>query len=117
MNIQEIKKYMKRHKITYAKLSEMTGLSISTITKIFGGFAKYPRIDTIEAIERALGLNAENSISEEERAAGWRDTTKVTVTPIEYDMLQVFRQAGKQHGEESQKAVISMLENMLGIKK
>lgn len=57
MNIQEIKSYMKKNKITYENLSKMTGLSVSTITKIFGGFAKYPRIDTMETIERALGLD------------------------------------------------------------
>ncbi len=57
MQISEIKAYMKANKITYEKLASMTGLSISTITKIFGGYAKYPRIDTMEAIEKALGLN------------------------------------------------------------
>lgn len=57
MEINEIKNYMKRNKITYAELAEMTGLSISTVTKIFGGFAKYPRVDTMKAIEKALGLD------------------------------------------------------------
>ncbi len=116
MSIQEIKAYMKQHKISYAKLAEMTGLSVSTITKIFGGFAKYPRIDTMEAIEHALGLD-KNQITEAERAAGWSDTAKVSVTPIEFDMLQVFREIGEKYGEESQKAAISMLENTLGLKK
>ena len=57
MTIEEIKSYMKKNKITYQALSDMTGLSISTVTKIFGGYAKYPRVDTMEAIERALGLS------------------------------------------------------------
>lgn len=64
MDIQEIKAYMKKNKISYEKLAEMTGLSVSTITKIFGGFAKYPRVDTIETIERALGLNKKNTSPE-----------------------------------------------------
>lgn len=118
MDIQEIKKYLKANKISYEKLAEMTGLSVSTITKIFGGFAKYPRIDTMEAIESALGLDKNNQIiSSDERSAGWSDTAKVSVTPIEFDMLQVFREVGKKYGEESQRAVISMLENTLGLKK
>lgn len=116
MSIQEIKKYMKQRKISYAKLAEMTGLSVSTITKIFGGFAKYPRVDTMETIERALGLGNNNQITAAERAAGWSDTEKISVTPIEFDMLQVFREVGKKYGEESQKAAIAMLENMLGLK-
>ncbi len=57
MTIEEIKLYMKKNKITYQMLADMTGLSISTVTKIFGGFAKYPRIDTMQAIEKALGLD------------------------------------------------------------
>ena len=57
MRIDEIKKYMKENKITYDALSEQSGLSISTIKKIFSGQAKYPRIDTIQAIEHALRLD------------------------------------------------------------
>ena len=57
MEIQEIKAYMKENRITYDMLSEKSGLSISTIKKIFSGVSQYPRIDTIRAIERALGLD------------------------------------------------------------
>ena len=61
MEIQEIKQILKERKITYDDLAKMTGLSKSCITKIFGGFAKYPRVDTMEAIETALGLNVSQS--------------------------------------------------------
>ena len=56
MDIQSIKKYMKDNKITYDELANRSKLSISTIKKIFSGISQYPRIDTIQAIERALGL-------------------------------------------------------------
>lgn len=65
MEIQEIKAYMKSKKITYQDLADMTGLSLSCITKIFGGYAKYPRIDTIQLIERALGLDNEKTPTDE----------------------------------------------------
>ena len=69
MEIQEIKKILKERKITYDKLADLTGLSKSCITKIFAGYAKYPRVDTIETIEKALGLDKEvvPGISEEEK--------------------------------------------------
>ena len=67
MDIQFIKDELKKRKITYPKLAEMTGLSISTITKIFGGYAKYPRMDTMEAIERALGLSEDVSINSDSK--------------------------------------------------
>ena len=69
MDIQKLKSILKERKITYDKLAEMTGLSKSCITKIFAGYAKYPRVDTVEIIEKALGLNEDvlPEISQEER--------------------------------------------------
>lgn len=65
MEILEIKKILKERKITYAELSKMSGISESAINKIFGGFAKYPRIDTMKAIEQALGIeNEKKSVME-----------------------------------------------------
>lgn len=61
MDIMQIKKYLKEHKITYKMLAEMSGVPESTLKNIFGGFTPNPRIDTIEAIERALGINEKNS--------------------------------------------------------
>ena len=40
MEIQEIKKYMKSNHITYEQLAQRSGLSISTIKKIFSGIAQ-----------------------------------------------------------------------------
>lgn len=58
MEIQAMKKYMKENHITYEELAKRSGISISTIKKIFSGISQYPRIDTIRTIERALGLDA-----------------------------------------------------------
>ena len=55
MEIQAIKKHLKENKITYDELAARSGLSISTIKKIFSGISQYPRVDTMQAIERALG--------------------------------------------------------------
>ena len=65
MDIQEIKAYMKAKKITYQDLADMTGISISTIKKIFSGISQYPRIDTMQAIERALGIENKKSPTDE----------------------------------------------------
>ena len=61
MDVQSIKNYMKINKITYDELAERSGLSISTIKKIFSGISQYPRIDTMQAIEKALGLSADEN--------------------------------------------------------
>ena len=59
-DISELKAILKEKKMTYDDLAKKTGYSKSCITKIFGGFAKYPRQKTVKAIEQAL-LSSDNS--------------------------------------------------------
>ena len=66
MDIMEIKRYLKAHKITYKQLAEMSGVPESTLKNIFGGFTPNPRIDTLDAIERALGINEKSPPAEQE---------------------------------------------------
>ena len=61
MTILEIKDILKQKKITYEKLAELSGIPLQTIQKIFAGITKNPRIDTVQAIENALGLDKETS--------------------------------------------------------
>lgn len=49
----------------------------------------------------------------EEQSAGASATRKESITPIEDELLYTFRQVGKKHGEETQKAIITMIEKML----
>lgn len=55
--IEEIKIYMKENKINQIQLAEMSNIPLQTIRHIFCGHVKNPRIDTMQAIENALGLN------------------------------------------------------------
>lgn len=66
MSISELKAYLKKNKITYSELAERSGISVSTIKKVFAGISQYPRIDTVEAIERALGLNKPSPVLKDE---------------------------------------------------
>ncbi len=56
MEIVEIKQHMKKYKITYAKLAEMTGINLTSIKRIFCGKTKNPHMETMVAIEQALGF-------------------------------------------------------------
>ena len=70
--IQYYKDYLKQKNITYEKLSEMSGIPLNTLKNIFRGKTEHPRIDTIQAIERALGLYTEqivNSVAEQKEKA------------------------------------------------
>ncbi len=55
--INEIKNYMKSHGITQIQLSEMSNIPLGSLRNIFSGRVPNPRIDTMKAIEDALGLN------------------------------------------------------------
>lgn len=57
LSIEEIKTYMKQQGITQIQLAEMSNISLQTIRHIFCGHVKNPRIDTMQAIENALGIN------------------------------------------------------------
>ena len=111
MDINIYKKILKEKGMTYEDLAKKTGLSLGCIKRIMAGIARYPRIDTIEAIENALGISSD--ITPEEYASGMRETKKMSITPIEEDMLDVFRKIGEKDGEEMQRLLISMAEGML----
>jgi transcriptional regulator with XRE-family HTH domain len=65
MDIELYKKTLKTKKMTYEDLANKTGISLGAIKRIMAGIAKYPRIDTIEAIEQALGLTTEATLPKE----------------------------------------------------
>ena len=92
MEIQDIKQYMKANHITYDELAERSGLSISTIKKIFSGISKYPRIDTIRTIERALGIENEKAPPGRELTDGEKELFELLtqLTEDEIDELSNF---------------------------
>lgn len=51
-------------------------------------------------------------ITQEERAAGWRDTKKIDVTPDEENLIYWFRDIGKLYGKEMQQAQLTMFQNL-----
>ena len=63
--IEEIKTYMKANKITYKKLTEMTGLGISTIKDTFRGETS-PNLTTLTKIKSALGFDRKHSFEDVE---------------------------------------------------
>jgi len=68
MNILEIKTFMKKKGITQIELSQKSNIPLQTLRKIFSGKTANPRIDTMQAIEKALGISPEpqsNEITED----------------------------------------------------
>ena len=81
-----------------------------------------PTMEVLLQIASLFGVSVDELLGREgftaeERAAGARETIKKSITPIEDDMLYVFRQIGKHFGEQAQRDYITVGENMLKLKK
>lgn len=59
IDIAEIKQIMKQKSITQVMISQQTGIPIRTLNDIFRGKTTNPRIDTMQAILSAVGLEEE----------------------------------------------------------
>lgn len=97
MNITQLKAEMKRQKITYPQLAELTGISRSAISKIFSGIATNPRAETIRKIEEALGLQSS-------------DIARPYLTEQEEALLQRFRSLSKK-GRTAALELVSVLDS------
>ncbi len=56
MDLELLKKRKKELHLTYDDLARITKLERSTITNVFCGYVKYPRIDTLNKILTALQM-------------------------------------------------------------
>lgn len=54
MTIEEMKKRKKELGYSYTQISELSGVPLGTVQKIFGGITKAPRHDTLRALEQLL---------------------------------------------------------------
>ena len=70
MNLELWKKVKAEKKMTIADISTAANLPKGTVQNIFCGYIPNPRIDTVEAIEKALGINNQDvlpSVPEEKK--------------------------------------------------
>ena len=64
-NIETLKAVKKQKKMTLQDISDISGIPKRTVDGIFSGKTKNPRIDTMQAIERALGITQEQKTAPE----------------------------------------------------
>lgn len=109
MDIALLKKAKKEKKLTYEELSQKSGVPISTIYDIFRGVTSAPRIDTMQAIEEALGLNKPLEWTDEEKEAGvGRHPTYLSEDEMEW--LELRSEVIRTQGEEYLKTLKIMVE-------
>lgn len=68
MGLDKLNYYKKRAGLTNAQLSEMTGITISTIDKITSGNNTNPKLRTIEALCNALGCSLNDIVDRPQKS-------------------------------------------------
>ncbi len=111
MNIEPLKKAKKEKKMTYEQLSLESGVPISTIYDLFRGVTTAPRIDTVQAIERALGL-APSIFTEDDYANGVTDSVRIDVNTRQYEWLELGDKIYEK-GADYYNTVVTMIEAII----
>lgn len=60
MGLEKIEEYKKRLGMTTADLAEKSGIPKGTLDKILSGVTKDPKLETLKAIARVLGLSLDD---------------------------------------------------------
>ena len=96
-SIEQLKIIKKEKKLTLQQIADLSGIPKRTVDDIFSGHTLNPRLDTIQAIERALGLAPE--WTEEEIAQGVGNHA-IVLTDKEKDRLRILADGDNILGEE-----------------
>lgn len=115
MNI--FRELRKQKELTQIELAKMVNVQQTTVSKWEVGRA-VPDYPVLLKLAELYGVSVDyllgrEVITPEERAAGASETKTVKVTPLEDELLYLFREVGKRHGEKGQRAVIDLEENLL----
>ena len=78
LDIELWKKIKKEKRLTIADIAEKANLPKGSVQNIFCGYVPNPRTDTVEAIEKALGIT--------------KDVVDVDISQEEKDFIEVYRQ-------------------------
>ena len=103
--------------LSQAKLGEILNVSQQAVAKWEKAIAE-PDSTALKTMANLFEISLDyllghNEITPEERAAGASETKKISITPIEDEMLYLFREIGHKHGADAQRALITVAEKML----
>ena len=113
MDVSRLNELRKKAGLSIDELAIRAKLPKSTVEKILFGIVKYPRIDTMQAIERALGLDrSELRFTAEDKAAGIEPTPTAILTADELELLESYRAIKDEQGEKTAHAIRTLVQNL-----
>lgn len=112
MNIEELNAVRKQQGLSIDELAKRSKLPKSTIEKVLFGVVKHPRIDTMQAIEEALGLSTPPlQWTEEDKALGVGNHPTY-LSEKEWRILNAFNDLERARGEVFADKMIKMIEDI-----
>ena len=108
MEISKLNEARKKAGFSIEELSQKANLAKSTVEKVLFGVVKNPRVDTLQAIERALGLAPEPT--DEEKALGMSRTAPIALSDKDKRRLTMLMEADEVLGEERVDMALSLIE-------
>ena len=107
------KEQKQKLKLKYDDIAARSNIPKGTIQNIFAGYIDNPRIDTVQAIERALGLSEWTA---EEKAEGVGSHT-VVLSADEWDWLELRSEILEVGGQEYLDTITTLLQKSAEISK
>lgn len=113
----KLRELRKEKQLTIAKAAECLNIPFETYRsyEIGRNQADY---ETLVKLADFFSVSVDYLLGRDEvtladRLSGWEDSAMEKLSPIEYEMVQRFRDVGKKHGEQGQRALITVAEKML----
>ncbi len=107
--IDRIKQLKNEKKITNEKLSELTGIPLSTVSKILAGISDSPKLSNMVLIARALDCTLDYIVS-----GTPQNNNNYTLTDEEIDFIENYRQIDA-HGKELVLMVVKKEQERVGV--
>lgn len=103
----------KKQHLTVEELATKANLPKATVEKILFNVVKNPRIDTVQAIEKALGLNQPTIEWTEADQAQGVGKYPIYFSNREKELIEIGSEILRIHGEQYYNTVISMLKALI----
>ena len=107
--IDRIKQLKNEKKITNEKLSELTGIPLSTVSKILAGISDSPKLSNMVLIARALDCTLDYIVS-----GTPQNNNNYTLTDEEIEFIENYRQIDA-HGRELALMVVKKEQERVGV--
>lgn len=100
--------------LTNKQIAEISNLPLRTVEQVMCGKVKSPRLDTVEAIEKALGISPSRlEWTDEEKALGVTDTVTAKLSTEDWEWLELKSEVIRVQGDDYYKTLKKMIQAVI----